>query len=362
MKKNMLTVLHGGLARILVLFIVILGLGVPAAHAQMGPVTEIQLSETKSTVTSDNIVPFLVHALDAAGNVEEVTADAVFSENDPFGDFSANVYFPGMVGTWDVQATYNGFAVQTTITVTEGPLATIVINPNTNPEIINMNETRAFIAQGFDADNNIVAELSPTWAVQGTAGTIDESSGVFTAKAEGDATITATMGDVSAAARITVKKIATGEETPPVPPPAPATTTNTNTSSPATTGEVLGEETEDEQAAQVDEVTEVTAENVTTTAEEAVTEDCATYAWWVWMLGIIVYLVLLGVYYYTVRMRNELTIWIAPVILTAAGLWAFFALTCAGHFLWVPWILVIGGLLVTLFRPREFQPENGQEL
>ena len=101
-------------------------------------------------------------------------------------------------------------------------------------------------------------------------------------------------------------------------------------------------------------------EETSATSED--TEDCTTYDWWVWMLGIIVYLVILGAYYFSVRTRSDLMLWIAPVILTILALWAFFALTCPGNFLWVPWVTMIGGLLVTLFRPREFTPKNGQQL
>lgn len=368
MRQRISAVLRGGLAQFLILFLAMFGLGVSATHAQMGPIKEIQLAPLATAVTSDDTVPFTVHALDEAGTVEDVTSKAVFSENDPFGAFSDNVYFPGKIGTWDVQATYDGFAAQTTVTVTEGALGEIIINPNTNPEVVDLGTKREFTAQGYDADNNVIGNLTPTWAVQGDAGTID-TKGVFAAVKEGAATVTATIGSVSAAVRVEVKDIA--DEVPPA-----NTNVNANANSNVNaangnantnqSGAVLGEETQDENVntGEGTEATteEVTADNTNTAAATEETSSCTTYDWWIWLLGIVVYLSLLGAYYYLVRTRSDMMIWIAPAILTALGLWAFFALTCAGSFLWVPWVMVIGGLLVTLFRPREFQPLNGKTL
>lgn len=359
MTQRFSAVLHGGVAQVLFLLVLILGFGVAGASAQT--TTEIQIAPGTAAVSSDVTIPFTVHAILSDGSTKDVTAEATFSENDPFGALSGNVYFPGMVGTWSVQAVYRGFSVQASITVTEGTLAEIIINPNTNPEVIRMGGTRAFSAEGFDMDNNPLPGIDPVWAVQGGLGTISED-GVFTPTKIGEGTITASIGDVTQTVRVEVKDIAAESQ-----PANTNTSTGTGTNTNATgagntnqTGEVLGEE-----IAQTNTNTATNEnENVNAAApsEETTTEECSTYAWWIWWIGILAYLGLLVAYYFFVQRRNDLTVWLVPIVLTGGALWAFFALTCSGHFLWVPWVVVIGGLLVTLFRPREFMPTNGKEL
>lgn len=358
MSERLTHVFQGGItAFALVLFA--LAVSTSPAAAQMGPVTSIQLAPLNPVLTSDETVTFTVNALDDTGNVEDVTDQAVFSENDPFGSFSANVYFAGKVGTWDIQATYRGLTAQTKVTVTEGILSELVVNPNTAPETLNVGETRTFTAEGFDADNNLITNISPTWTVQGNQGTID-ANGVFTATQAGNGTVVATLGDISAAVVVQVNGTAEEkvEET-----PEATVTSGTNTNTAPAGGEVLGEEVTTNSEEATEEGPADTAATAEPTEEEAAAETlCTTYDWWVWLLGIIIYLLSLGAYYSVVKRRNDLIIWLAPVLLTAAALWAFFALTCPNAFLWVPWVAVIGGLLVTLFRPREFQPENGSDL
>jgi hypothetical protein len=74
--------------------------------------------------------------------------------------------------------TCSGITVFATVIVTPGPLATITVTPN--PGTMPINTTLQYTAVGRDANNNVVA-ITPVWSVTAGGGTINASTGLFTA-------------------------------------------------------------------------------------------------------------------------------------------------------------------------------------
>jgi hypothetical protein len=103
-----------------------------------------------------------------------------------------------------VRATIGGLSTTATVIVIDGPLASITVSPN--PETLQINGTRTFVAVGKDAAGNVVP-LSPTWSVVSGGGSIDAASGLFTAGATTGTftnTVRATSGTISGSATVTV--------------------------------------------------------------------------------------------------------------------------------------------------------------
>ncbi|MGI4832065.1 MAG: discoidin domain-containing protein [Janthinobacterium lividum] len=90
-------------------------------------------------------------------------------------------------------------------------LKSIIVTPNFSTAAAG--KSVSFAAAGFDQFGN-AATIAPTWTASG--GTINASTGAFTAAAAGSYTITATAGGVSGTASLTV----TGGNTTPPPPTA----------------------------------------------------------------------------------------------------------------------------------------------
>lgn len=77
-----------------------------------------------------------------------------------------------------VKATSNGVSTTATVIVTVGALATITIAPN--PATLAIGATQQFTAVGKDASGNVVA-ITPAWSVIADGGSINPTTGLFTA-------------------------------------------------------------------------------------------------------------------------------------------------------------------------------------
>lgn len=77
-----------------------------------------------------------------------------------------------------IRVTCNGVVGFATVIVSPGALATIVVTPN--PGTMPINGTQQYTAVGRDANNNIVA-ITPVWSVTAGGGTINATTGLFTA-------------------------------------------------------------------------------------------------------------------------------------------------------------------------------------
>lgn len=105
-----------------------------------------------------------------------------------------------------VQASNGGLKGNATVTViaTAGPLASLNITPD--PATLAPNATQTFVATGLDADGNTVS-VTPVWAVVAGGGSINASTGLFTAGAGGGTftnTVKATSGALSDFATVIV--------------------------------------------------------------------------------------------------------------------------------------------------------------
>ena len=121
---------------------------------------------------------------------------------------TAGLYTAGTAaGTFEqsVVATSGAISDSVSVTILTGALATIVITPSPIAEVV-VDSTRQFTAVGKDSNGNVVA-MTPTWSIEAGGGTIDGSTGLFTAgTAAGEFanTVKATSGAISATASVTV--------------------------------------------------------------------------------------------------------------------------------------------------------------
>ena len=117
---------------------------------------------------------------------------------------SAGVFTaPSTPGTSTVTVTCGGLTATATITVTAGPLASITVTPNPTLQV---GATQQFTAVGRDAFNNIVA-ITPVWSTTNPPGTINASTGLFTAGntlGTFNASVRATSGTIFGTANVTV--------------------------------------------------------------------------------------------------------------------------------------------------------------
>jgi hypothetical protein len=119
---------------------------------------------------------------DASGNV--VTITPVWSVANGGGTIGITGLFTAgtTLGTYinTVTATSGSISASATVTVaaTSGALATITVSPN--PATLGISTSQQFTAVGRDAGGNVV-NITPTWSVVAGGGTIDATSGLFTA-------------------------------------------------------------------------------------------------------------------------------------------------------------------------------------
>lgn len=117
---------------------------------------------------------------------------------------SAGVFTaPTTAGTSTITVTCGGQTATATVIVTAGPLASITVTPNPTLQI---GETQQFTAVGRDAFDNVVA-ITPVWSTTNPPGTIDATTGLFTAgntTGTFEASVTATSGSISGTADVTV--------------------------------------------------------------------------------------------------------------------------------------------------------------
>jgi hypothetical protein len=103
-----------------------------------------------------------------------------------------------------VQAAVGNLTGTATVNVTAGALTTITVTPT--PTTLDIAETQQFTAVGKDAGGNVVA-ISPTWATVAGGGSIDLSTGFFTAGSTTGTytkTVRASVGGVAGFATVIV--------------------------------------------------------------------------------------------------------------------------------------------------------------
>ncbi|MBU0700288.1 T9SS type A sorting domain-containing protein [bacterium] len=192
-----------------------------------GTATGLTIEPATQTAASGAIIIYTAEARDNAGNTWTVTADTVFSSDDPVGTFTGSIYTAGRVGIWTITGTCTGSVVGTAmvVVVTHGTATGLTIEPAT--QTVALGATIIYTAIARDNAGN-------TWTV--TAGTVfgsDDPGGTFTAGNKykagsgGTWTITGTYAD-SVVGTATVV-VAYGTATTLTIEPACGTTTSGNT-------------------------------------------------------------------------------------------------------------------------------------
>ena len=172
----------------------------------VGPIASITVTPNPTTLAIGAPQQFVAVGKDAAGNVVQFTPTWTVVNGGgtvtAAGAFTAGT----LIGTYanTVQASSGGTSGTATVIVTAGPLATIRVTPN--PVTLSPGFTQQFTAVGTDASGNVVA-ISPVWSVTNGGGSIDASSGLFTAAgatATYANTVRATSGAISGSATVTI--------------------------------------------------------------------------------------------------------------------------------------------------------------
>ncbi|HYW51143.1 MAG TPA: ice-binding family protein [Gemmatimonadaceae bacterium] len=170
------------------------------------------MTPTPATMIAGAVQQFAAVARDAAGNIVAITptwsvASGGGTINATTGLFTAGATAGTFTNT--VRATSGTISGLATVTVTSAPvvpgaLATITVTPT--PATLVANGTQQFTAVGRDASNNVVS-ITPTWAIVSGGGTINATTGLFTAGATAGTftnTVRATSGTISGLATVTV--------------------------------------------------------------------------------------------------------------------------------------------------------------
>jgi hypothetical protein len=103
-----------------------------------------------------------------------------------------------------VKATSGKLSTTATVVVTVGPLASLAITPS--PASMVIGAAQQFTAVGRDASGNVVA-ITPSWAIVAGGGSIDPTSGLFTAGSTSGLyinTVRVSVGALAAVASVTV--------------------------------------------------------------------------------------------------------------------------------------------------------------
>lgn len=334
----------------LILILTLLGFALMPAFVRAeeepehGGIVSVNLTNLSAKVKAGVSFTLTLMAEDADGKTWDVSANALFLTNDPRGTIEKNIYQPGKVGNWEIEAAYGNYSSETKIEVIPGPISRIEINPNSQPEAINLGEKKAFSATAFDKMNNLAKNTEFAWSHEGDLGKID-ANGVFEGVKKGAGNIIATANEVSGSVKIEVKEKTT----------LPVLTPETENAGPAAAAVIVKDEEENTE----EENKEGQVAGIETAQAEQKTEEnseCRTFAWYWWLMILIAYLAVMILYYFTVRKSKSGWWWFFPLVLTVAVFWIYFQYSCNSQGWW-PWVAIIMALLITLFRPKKFFEE-----
>ncbi len=148
-----------------------------------GPLASITVTPNPITLNVNLTQQFTAVGKDASGNVVAITP--FWSINPVIGGGAigtvSGLFIAGTTpGTFNntVIATSGSISGTATVIVTPGALATITVTPN--PVTLVIGTTQQFTAVGKDVGGNIIA-ITPTWSVIAGGGSIDITTGFFTA-------------------------------------------------------------------------------------------------------------------------------------------------------------------------------------
>ena len=171
-----------------------------------GPLASLAVTPNPATMPINGTQQFTAVGRDAGGNV--VTTAPVWAVTAGGGTISGSGLFtagttPGTFAN-TVRATSGAISGTATVTVTGGTVTTITVTPN--PATLGVGATQQFTAVGRDAGGNIIP-ITPVWAVVAGGGSIDLTTGLFTAGNSAGTfvnTVRASVGAVAGTATVTV--------------------------------------------------------------------------------------------------------------------------------------------------------------
>ena len=176
---------------------------VPAGPA---PIDVIIVSPAAVTLDIGCIQQFTATCYDADGTLIPGAAVVWTVTDGAVGRIDDDGLFTAIgEGTTTVAATLDGVTGTATVTVRSPPsvLARIEVCPPCTT--LDVGETYRFAATGYDRFGNVIPDLAFTWSCSDPCiGSIDDC-GLFTALAEGTATITASAGCIQGTACVTVR-------------------------------------------------------------------------------------------------------------------------------------------------------------
>ncbi|CAN5455314.1 hypothetical protein BH09GEM1_BH09GEM1_44770 [soil metagenome] len=181
--------------------------GTATVTVTAGALATITVTPNPATLGTGATQAFTAVGMDGSGNIVAITPTWAVVAGGGSIDIATGVFTAGSVsGTFTntVRASVGAVAGFATVTVTPGPLATIIVSPN--PATVPANGTQTFTAVGNDASGNVVA-ITPAWSVTSGGGTIVSGTGVFTAGATPGTftnTVRATSGAISGTATVIV--------------------------------------------------------------------------------------------------------------------------------------------------------------
>jgi len=171
-----------------------------------GSLSSLTITPNPQTLAVGTTQQFTVVGRDFSGAIVNVTP--TWSVAAGGGTISAGGLFtagttPGTFAN-TVRATVDGVSATATVTVVPGPLATITVTPN--PVSLMIGATQTFAAVGRDASGNAVP-IVPTWSVVAGGGSINPTTGLFTAGTTVGTfagTVRASVGTIAGVATVTV--------------------------------------------------------------------------------------------------------------------------------------------------------------
>ncbi|MDQ2667035.1 MAG: ice-binding family protein [Gemmatimonadota bacterium] len=181
--------------------------GTATVTVTAGALASITVTPNPATLAPNATQTFTAVGKDGNGNIIAITPTWAVVAGGGTIDLASGLFTAGAAaGTYTntVRANVGAISGFATVTVTPGALATITVTPN--PATVQTNATQLFSAVGRDGSGNIVS-ITPVWTVTNGGGTIDASTGVFTAGAITGTftnTVTATSGAVSGSATVIV--------------------------------------------------------------------------------------------------------------------------------------------------------------
>lgn len=178
-------------------------------HGISGPgtVTSLTITPNPTTLAIGGTQQFTLVAKDFSGAIITPTSPtwSVAAGGGTIaqtGIFTAGTVPGAFANT--VTATLDGVSATATVNVVAGPLASITVTPN--PSTLAIGATQQFTAVGKDAAGNVVP-IVPSWAIVAGGGSIDPTSGLFTAGNTAGAfanTVRASVGSIAGTATVNV--------------------------------------------------------------------------------------------------------------------------------------------------------------